>query len=150
MPFWGAPTGSAVAVRRCGNAGGNTITTPQLTLSGVQGGHYSWATVVCHSFPHRRHHSGSGIKPSPARSVSGPAIVMTVAVVVSLCTLFTVNRHCWALNRVVHSKCMDGWRDCRRCGLSDYHGGLSLLNRHAAVQSFELHRQLAAGMTIGR
>ena len=43
--FLGARTGSAVAVRRCGNAGGNTIT-PQLTLSGVQGGHYSWATVV--------------------------------------------------------------------------------------------------------
>lgn len=35
---------------------------------------------------HRRHHSGSGLNRLRPRSVSGPAIVMTVAVVVALCT----------------------------------------------------------------
>ncbi len=75
---------------------------------------------------------------------------MTVAVVWRFARLFTVNRHCWALNRVATANVLDGWRDCRRRGLFDYLGVYHLLNRHAAVQNFELRRNLPPEMTIVR
>lgn len=60
---------------------------PQLTLSGVQGGHYSWATVVSPFVSPQEASVVPGLNRLRPRSVSGPAIVMTVAVVVALCTL---------------------------------------------------------------
>lgn len=80
------------------------------------------------------------------RSVSGPAIVMTVAVVVSLCTF--IHRKPALLGVEPGSSQQMYWMaGVIAAGvvfliiMGVYH----LLNRHAAVQSFELHRQLAAG-----
>ncbi len=80
------------------------------------------------------------------RSVSGPAIVMTVAVVVALCTF--IHRKPALLGVEPGSSQQMYWMaGVIAAGvvfliiMGVYH----LLNRHAAVQSFELRRQLAAG-----
>ena len=80
------------------------------------------------------------------RSVSGPAIVMTVAVVVALCTF--IHRKPALLGVEPGSSQQMYWMaGVIAAGvvfliiMGVYH----LLNRHAAVQNFELRRQLAAG-----
>ena len=80
------------------------------------------------------------------RSVSGPAIVMTVAVVVALCTF--IHRKPALLGVEPGSPQQMYWMaGVIAAGvvfliiMGVYH----LLNRHAAVQNFELRRQLAAG-----